>query len=115
MILGGIKSFSTRAPRAEKAGPAMQVADLIAWEVRKALFQMKPWQLSPDRPLDDRVNQMRHYLEWCRQATGADPILRKSLNALIVHMPTHSVVWDWHQLDEVNKFRNGIWTLEESE
>jgi hypothetical protein len=92
--------------------PAMQAADFIAWEIRKALFRMKEWQSASDRPMVDREAQWNHYLEFTRKATGKDPILRKSLENLIVKKPTHNVVWDWHQIDEVSKFRKGIWTLD---
>jgi hypothetical protein len=34
--------------------PAMQAADFVAWEIRKALFKMKPWVETSDRPVDNR-------------------------------------------------------------
>lgn len=92
--------------------PALQAADLVAWEYRKALFGMKEWQLSSDRPDMDRPAQWRHYLQWTREKTGGVPVLRKSLEALITNLRVHSVVWDWHQLDSVNQSRNGVWTLD---
>jgi hypothetical protein len=98
-------------PTTARDVPALQAADLIAWEYRKALYQMKEWQLSSDRPQTDRKELWSHYLQWTRERTGGDPILRKSLEALIDRMPSHSVVWDWHQINDTNKFRNGIWEL----
>jgi hypothetical protein len=92
--------------------PALQAADLVAWEFRKALFGMKEWQLSPDRPMTDRHSQWLHYLQWTKEKKGTGPVLRKSLEALITNLRTHSVVWDWHQLDSTHKARNGIWTVE---
>jgi hypothetical protein len=92
--------------------PALQAADFIAWEMRKALLQMKPWQSLPDRPLNDREAQWNHYLEWTRQTTGRNPLLRKSLDALLAKNKSASIVWDRHQLETTNEFRRGIWTLE---
>jgi hypothetical protein len=90
--------------------PAMQAADFIAWEFRKALFKMKPWQELSGRPLGDREAQWLHYMEWTRETTGRDPFLRKSLDALIAEMPTHAVVWDYHQISTTHDARGGIWT-----
>jgi hypothetical protein len=92
--------------------PALQAADFIVWEYRKALFGMKEWQLSPDRPVTDRHSQWLHYLEWTKKKTGGSPKLRKSLEALISNLRTHSIVWDWHQIEDTHKTRNGIWTME---
>jgi hypothetical protein len=89
--------------------PAMQAADFIAWEVRKALFKMKSWQLREDRPLTDRVTQWHHFLDWTRESTGRDPVLRKSLDALISEMPLNSIVWDYQQISTTHEARRGIW------
>jgi hypothetical protein len=90
--------------------PAQQAADLLAWEVRKALLAMKEWQSEPDKPQSDRKEQWKHYVEWSKKTTGHEPVLRKSLQNLIVGKPSHNVVWDWNQLDHVNNARKTIWT-----
>ncbi|MBC9876376.1 DUF3800 domain-containing protein [Bradyrhizobium sp. INPA01-394B] len=94
--------------------PALQAADFICWEVRKALFGMKDWQLLPDKPQGDRALQWQHYLEHKRNVTGKSEVIRRSLGALIRDMPVHSVVWDWDQLDSMHASRRGVWTLEEA-
>lgn len=90
--------------------PAMQAADLIAWEARKALVGMKTWQSASDKPQTNRKAQWKHYVDFTRETTGSDPILRKSLENLIVGMPTYNVVWDRQQIDYVHKLRNRIWS-----
>jgi hypothetical protein len=93
----------------------MQAADFIAWETRKAFFNMKEWQLLLDRPITDRMIMWNHYLRWVRERTGKDPVLRKSMDALMSNMSTNAVVWDYHQLDDMHRARNGIWGEDDSE
>lgn len=88
----------------------MQAADLIAWEYRNAFFKMRPWQLLADRPTDDREAMWQHYLQWTREATGRDPVLRKSLDALIAKMPSKGAVWDYHQICTTHEAKLGIWS-----
>jgi hypothetical protein len=95
--------------------PALQAADFMAWELRKAHLNMKIWQQLPDRPRGDRFAQWDYYLEWTRQTTGENPVLRKSLDALISKMPVNSVVWDQQQLHTTNDARRGIWVQEGGE
>jgi hypothetical protein len=44
-----VTSIPLEAGLTSRTVPALQAADLIAWEVRKALFKMKPWQLQTAR------------------------------------------------------------------
>jgi hypothetical protein len=104
-----VTSIPLEAGLTSRTVPALQAADLIAWEVRKALFKMKPWQLS-DRPLAAREEQWQHYLEWTRESSGQDPFLRKSLDALISEVPFNSIVWDYQQISTTHDARRGIWT-----
>jgi hypothetical protein len=91
--------------------PAMQTADLIAWEARKAFFNMKPWHALPDRPLGGREAQWNHFLEWTREMTGKDPVLRKSFESLISQTADrhNNVVWDYSQLAHTHDAKRGIW------
>jgi hypothetical protein len=73
---------------------------------------MKEWQLLSDRPMADRHSQFQHYLEWTKEKTGGNLVLRKSLTALIANNRVHSVVWGRDQLNSTNSVRKGIWTLE---
>jgi hypothetical protein len=114
-FIAHVASFGVPKGITSREVPALQAADLVAWEYRKALFGMKEWQLSPDRPITDRHVQWQHYLQWTKERTGSGPVLRKSLTALITNLRTHSVVWDWHQLEGANTARSGIWTLEAAE
>jgi hypothetical protein len=112
-ICDSVASFPIPKGVTFRETPALQAADFICWEFRKAIFHMKEWQLSADRPrFDDRDELWKHYREWHRKNTGKDPFLRKSLGALISEMPTHGVVWDLQQLSAIHKFRRGCWTLE---
>jgi hypothetical protein len=97
------------APTTAQNVPALQAADLIAWEVRKAHFGMKEWQLS-ERPIDsDRWSQWWDYVEYTKQITGENPKIRKSLDALITSGSLKSIVWDYLQLQDTNKARRGVW------
>ena len=98
-------------PLTSREVPALQAADLIAWEVRKANFGMRDWQIS-ERPIGDRSEQFKHYMAYTREKTGEDPILRKSLDALLSDMPIKAIVWDYQQLTTTNEIRRGIWTPE---
>jgi hypothetical protein len=84
-----IATVPLQEPLSNRDVPGLQAADFIAWEVRKAHFGMKEWQLS-ERQVSDRWSQWEHFLEWTRQMTGADPVLRKSLDALITESPVKS-------------------------
>lgn len=89
--------------------PALQAADLIAWEVRKANFGMRKWQLS-ERPVGGRLEQWKDYLAYTRQTTGEDPVLRRSLDALLSDTRIKAIVWDYQQLTGTNEIRRGVWT-----
>jgi hypothetical protein len=62
-------------PLTSRDVPALQAADFIAWEVRKAHFRMKEWQVS-ERPLGDRWAQWQHYMDWAKETTREGPVLR---------------------------------------
>jgi hypothetical protein len=120
-IFPGMCDFITTVPLSKgltaRTIPAMQAADFIAWEARKAFFNMKPWYLSPDRPEGDRKAQWEHFLEWTKEMTGKDPILRKSFDALISQLGAraNSVVWDYSQLSTTHKTKGGVWVQEVGE
>jgi hypothetical protein len=93
--------------------PALQAADFIAWELRKEHHKMRGWKQLSDRPIADRWTQWGDYLEWTRQLTGGDPVLRRSLNALIEkNSRIRGLVWDYQQLLNANEARGGIWSCE---
>jgi hypothetical protein len=121
ILFPGLCDFITSAPLAKgltsKKVPALQAADFIAWEARKAYLTLQPWQSLPDRPLVDREEQWQHLGEWSRENTGQEyPIQRKSLEALIGdEMPINAVVWDYHQLCTTHDRRRGIWAQEGDE
>jgi hypothetical protein len=104
-----IASFGLQEPLTARDVPALQAADLIAWEVRKAHFRMKEWQLSERPNHSDRWAQWQHYIDYTKAATGEAPILRKSLDALISG-PIKSIVWDYHQLNDTHEVRRGVWS-----
>jgi hypothetical protein len=99
------------APATSRDVPALQAADLVAWEVRKAQFGMKKWQNSRSDSHSDRWAQWQDYVEFTRQETGEDPKIRKSLDALIEGNPNEmkSIVWDYMQMIDTHKVRCGIW------
>jgi hypothetical protein len=100
-------------PTTSRTVPALQAADLIAWEVRKAHWGMKEWQLS-ERPVEqDRWAQWQQYVDYTRRVTGEDPKIRKSLDALITNFRGRSIVWDYIQLMQTHEARRGIWTSAE--
>lgn len=95
----------------------MQAADFIAWEMRKAYLNMKAWHALSDRPMADREAQWNHFLEWTRELTGKDPVLRKSLDALLAQLGinSNSVVWDYAQLVHTHEIKGGIWIRRDGE
>jgi hypothetical protein len=104
-----IAIFPLQEPLTVRDVPALQAADFIAWELRKEHYKMREWQLS-NRPLTDRLTQWWDYLEWTRQLTGSDPVLRRSLNALIENNSrVRGLVWDYQQLEDANKAKGGVW------
>jgi hypothetical protein len=100
---------ATGSPAPAHDVPALQAADLIAWEVRKAHFGMKEWQSGNAGNHADRQEQWRDYVRHTREMTGEDPRIRKSLDALISE-PIKSITWDYLQLQDMHKVRRGIWT-----
>jgi hypothetical protein len=93
--------------------PALQAADFAVWEARKAYLKMQSWQYLPERPMEDRDAQWRHYVDWNRETTGEEcPVRRKSLEALIEKAPIKAILWDYHQLDTMHDARRGIWNQE---
>jgi hypothetical protein len=103
-------------PLSSREVPALQAADLIAWEVRKAHFGMKPWQNLRGDGHSDRWAQWQDFMDFTRQETGEDPKIRKSLDALISVPPgkMKSIVWDHMQLMQTHKVRRGIWASKEA-
>ena len=51
------------APATSRDVPALQAADLIVWEVRKAHFGMKEWQNLRGDGHEDRWSAWQDYLE----------------------------------------------------
>ena len=88
------------APATSRDVPALQAADLIVWEVRKAHFGMKEWQNLRGDGHEDRWSAWQDYWEFTRRKTGEDPKIRKSLDALIEGDPRtmRTIVWDYMQL-----------------
>jgi hypothetical protein len=109
-LCDSVAAVPLQVPLTARNVPALQAADFIVWEVRKAHFAMKQWQHSARAYTDDRIAQWENYLEWVRQTTGANPVLRKSLDALISQSRVKSIVWDYQQLVTTNKARRGIWS-----
>jgi hypothetical protein len=101
-----------RAPATSRDVPALQAADLIAWEVRKAHFSMKKWQNSRGGGHSDRWAQWQDFVAFTREETGEDPKIRKSLDALISGDPNEmkAIVWDYMQLMHTHEVRRRIWT-----
>ena len=106
-----IASSGLAAPATSRDVPALQAADLIAWEVRKAHFGMKSWQSLRGDGHSDRWAQWQDYMAFTREKTGEDPKIRKSLDALISGDPKtmRTIVWDYMQLMDTHKARRGIW------
>jgi hypothetical protein len=101
------------APATSRDVPALQAADLIAWEVRKALLSMKKWQNLRGDGHGDRLAQWQDFVDFTREETGEDPKIRKSLDALISgtdQKDMKSIVWDYTQMMSTHKFRRGLWT-----
>jgi hypothetical protein len=111
-LCDSITAVPLHEPLTARDVPTLQAADFIAWEVRKAHFKMKEWQLSDRGNITDRWEQWQSYLEWTRQMTGADPVLRKSLDALLTGSRIKSIVWDYHQSVTTNEARRGIWVAD---
>lgn len=104
-----IAIFPLQKPLTVRDVPALQAADFIAWELRKEHYKMKEWQLTEREPLTDRPAQWERYIEWSRQKTGSDPILRKSLEALINNNSRiRGFVWDYQQLNDAKQAKGGI-------
>lgn len=99
-------------PATSRDVPALQAADLIAWEVRKAHFGMKEWQQSRGDGHPTRWDAWQDYEAFTREKTGEDPRIRKSLGALISgdDLPGRSIVWDYMQIMATHKARDGLWT-----
>ncbi|MGJ5036587.1 hypothetical protein ACQR13_20975 [Bradyrhizobium sp. HKCCYLRH3059] len=98
-------------PATSRDVPALQAADLAAWEVRKAILRMKPWQNARGNDHSDRWSQWQDYVAFTREETGEDPKVRKSLAGLIEGDPGNmiSIVWDYIQLMDQHKFRQAAW------
>jgi hypothetical protein len=98
-------------PATSRDVPALQAADLVAWEVRKAHFGMKQWQSLRGDGHSDRWAQWHDFMDFTREQTGEDPKIRKSLDALISGdaKTMKSIVWDHMQLMLTHKVRRGIW------
>lgn len=106
-----IATFPLQKPLTVRDVPAMQAADLIVWELRKEHHKMKEWQISERPALMDKVKQWQSYMEWSRARRGSDPILRKSLEALIQDTKRiRGMVWDYQQLTNANEAKGGIWS-----
>lgn len=118
-VFPGACDHVTSAPLAPgltaKNVPAMQAADLIVWEARRAYLTIHPWQSLPDRPQpQDRDAQWEDFRRWSRDTHNKEyPIQRRSLEALIDNMPISWTVWDYLQLCTTHDARRGIWKQED--
>jgi hypothetical protein len=89
----------------------LQAADFSVWELRKNHLQLGEWFGLEGKPskFEDRVG---HFEEWSRRRFGQSrPTMRKSLEALLQSGPMTTLVWDYDQLREAHRLRNGVWSL----
>ena len=89
--------------------PAMQAADFVAWEFRKAQERLEEWHATTDVPAD--VDKAWEQLEqWIVQKYGShEASARKSAIALIEPQRFANLVWDYRTLNELHELRGGVW------
>lgn len=89
--------------------PAMQAADLVAWEFRKAQERLEEWHTTTDVPADaDKAWEQLE--EWIIAKFGShEASARKSAIALIEPQRFANLVWDYRTLNEVHDLRGGAW------
>jgi hypothetical protein len=90
--------------------PAMQAADFIAWEFRRAQERREEWHATTSVPADadEAWEQLE---EWIIAKFGShEASIRKSAIALIEPQRFANLVWDYRTLNEVHDLRDRVWT-----
>ena len=89
--------------------PALQAADLFAWEFRKHQERVGDWHLMGDIPVDADAawEQMEKWI--LSRYPSHEAIARKSVIALIENGNFSNLVWDYRTLNEVHELRRGVW------
>ncbi len=89
--------------------PALQAADLYAWELRKNHEFIGDWFELEDKP-DDWDERTDHLGKWLDAKFGdRSPIIRRSASALVTGNEIYHLVWDYKNLVDSHISRGGVW------
>lgn len=90
--------------------PAIQAADFWVWEWRKHQLKISDWFEHYNLP-EDWDARWLHMQRWLQYK----PIVaRKSARALLERAPFIGLIWDYKNLCDAHKARNGVWSLSSS-
>ena len=91
-----------------KTVPGIQVADFVAWELRKSNENMNEWFESRKSGNDPR-EWFNSLLSWTLETKGRFPAERRSCSALLEAAPIEGIVLDYRALCEADDARGHVW------
>lgn len=88
--------------------PALQAADLVAWEMRRSFSDRADW-FTHHKAGDNPREWNRSEREWFLTRNDKHPAARQPMNELYLSVPLHGILWDYRALQSMDQGRGGVW------